>query len=292
MGIKAQVGEMVDALRWSQATIDWAGGDPTKGGLLIGSPLAWAKLLRGTAGWWFGRRGWREDLDDAFAMAESADSMTLAIVLSWTCIGIMNGVLPAGDAAVERIEKTLRTAQASGDDYAVTMIKNCLGFALLWRGDPADGNRGLEMVAQVRNLCLHQQYPLSELPINDLIAARERAKRGDRDDAISVMRKSVDEVLTNRHLLYGISMAGALVETLLDRGAEGDVAEAEAAIARLAAAPADGSAIRDVWLLRMHAQLARARRDEAGYRDHRDRYREIAASLGYEGHMQWAAAMP
>ena len=79
MGIKAQIGELVEALRWSQATIDWAGGDLTKGGLIIGSPLAWAKLVRGTAGWWFGRRGWREDLDEAFAMAESADAMTLAL---------------------------------------------------------------------------------------------------------------------------------------------------------------------------------------------------------------------
>ena len=36
---------------------------------------------------------------------------------------MMNGVLPAGDAAVESVEKTLRTAQAAGDDYAVAMIK-------------------------------------------------------------------------------------------------------------------------------------------------------------------------
>ena len=165
MGIKAQVGEIVEALRWSQATIDWAGGDLTKGGLIIGSPLAWAKLLRGTAGWWFGRRGWREDLDDAFATAESADAMTLALVHSWTCIGMMNGVLPVGDAAVESVEKTLRTAQASGDDYAVAMIKCGLGVVLLWRGDAADGDRGLELVAQVRDLCLHQQYPLSELRV-------------------------------------------------------------------------------------------------------------------------------
>ena len=131
MGIKAQIGELVEALRWSQTTIDWAGGDLTKGGLIIGSPLAWAKLLRGTAGWWLGRRGWRKDLDEAFAMAESADSMTLALVHSWTCIGMMYGVLPAGDAAVERIEKTLRTVDASGDDYPVAMVKCSLGLALL-----------------------------------------------------------------------------------------------------------------------------------------------------------------
>ena len=84
-----------------------------------------------------------------------------------------------------------------------------------------------------------------------------------------------------------------LVETLLDRGADGDVTEAEAAIERMAAAPADdGPVIRDIWLLRLHALLARAHGDETAYRDYRDRYRAMATSLGFEGHMKWAEAMP
>jgi len=83
------------------------------------------------------------------------------------------------------------------------------------------------------------------------------------------------------------------VETLLDRGAESDVAEAEAAIERFAAAPADeGLVIRDIWLLRLRALLARARGDIAAYTDLRDRYRDMAKTLGYEGHIAWAEAMP
>jgi hypothetical protein len=50
--------------------------------------------------------------------------------------------------------------------------------------------------------------------------------------------------------------------------------------------------IRDVWLLRMRALLAHARGDDAAYRDFKDRYRARATSLGYEGHMAWAKAMP
>jgi hypothetical protein len=84
-----------------------------------------------------------------------------------------------------------------------------------------------------------------------------------------------------------------LVETLLERGTQGDVAEAEVAIDRLAAAPADeGLVIRDPWLLRMRALLARAHGDEASYHDYRDRYRAMATELGFEGHMKWAEAMP
>ena len=73
------------------------------------------------------------------------------------------------------------------------------------------------------------------------------------------------------------------------------MAEAQAAIDRLAGLPADGSGglvIRDTWLLRLHALLARARGDEARYRDFRDRYRDMARTLEFEGHIAWAEAMP
>jgi hypothetical protein len=84
-----------------------------------------------------------------------------------------------------------------------------------------------------------------------------------------------------------------LVETLLERGAEGEVQEAEDAIERLAAAPAEeGLVIRDIWLLRLQALLARAHGDETSYRDYRDRYRDMARTLGFEGHIVWAEAMP
>jgi len=70
------------------------------------------------------------------------------------------------------------------------------------------------------------------------------------------------------------------------------VDEAEAAVERLAVAPADeGLVMRDIWLLRLRALLARAHGDTAAYRDYRDRYRAMASSLGFEGHTEWAEAM-
>jgi len=86
---------------------------------------------------------------------------------------------------------------------------------------------------------------------------------------------------------------GVLVETLLDRGTDGDVAEAETAIERMADAPADeGLVIHEIWLLRLRALLARAHRDAAAYAHLRDRYRDMARTLGFEGHIAWAEAMP
>jgi hypothetical protein len=47
----------------------------------------------------------------------------------------------------------------------------------------------------------------------------------------------------------------------------------------------------DVMLLRLRTLLARAHGDEATYRDYRDRYRDTARTLGFEGHIAWAEAM-
>ena len=49
--------------------------------------------------------------------------------------------------------------------------------------------------------------------------------------------------------------------------------------------------LREVWLLRLRALVARARGGEVGYRELAQRYRALATSLGFEGHMAMAEAM-
>ena len=115
---------------------------------------------------------------------------------------------------------------------------------------------------------LRRGHNLCDLPIVNVYLARERARCGDRDDAIPLMRAAVDHLFREgRLLLWGVPATGVLVEALLDRGADGDVAEAEAAIERLASTPADeGLVIREIWLLRLRALLARAQGDDTAYR--------------------------
>ena len=50
--------------------------------------------------------------------------------------------------------------------------------------------------------------------------------------------------------------------------------------------------IRDIWLLRLRALLARTHGDAEAYNQLRDRYRDMARTLGFEGHIDWAEAMP
>jgi hypothetical protein len=106
------------------------------------------------------------------------------------------------------------------------------------------------------------------------------------------MRKAVDDLYQAGRPFFGVLGTGVLVETLLERGAGGDLAEAQEAIDRLANLWADeGWAMREITLLRLRALLSRARGDDIAYRDLVERYRAMAESLGFEGHMAWAGAM-
>jgi hypothetical protein len=169
-----------------------------------------------------------------------------------------------------------------------------LGVALVHRTTGAERDRGQKLLAEVSEVFVRGRHNLSEVPAINFCSARERARRGDRDDAIPLMRAAAEHLFPEgQPLAWGVPATGVLVETLLDRGAEGDVAEAEAAVKRLAAVSTDdGVAVRDIWLLRLRALLARAHGDTLAYAQLRDRYRDMARTLGFEGHMKWAEAMP
>jgi hypothetical protein len=284
-------GEFAEMLRWSQTVIDLADGDPAKGaGFGMGSPLAIALAFRGIARWWLGRPGWRQDLDDAVAMARSSDPATLGVVVTWTYGATIYGVLRADDSAVRAIEEAVQTAQKAGSDIALIFAEYALGGALLCRDAAADRHRGLQIMMQAREWQRERMPNL--VPVTEVMAARERARRGDRDGAIAVMRKALDELHQAGRLGFGVVGAGILVEALLERGAKGDVREAEQATDRLANLLAgDGSAMREITLLRLRALLSRARGDTVAYRELVSRYQAMAESLGFEGHIAWAEAM-
>jgi class 3 adenylate cyclase len=293
---KFESGEWCEVLRWSQRVIDLADGDPSKGNFIVGSPLALAFTSRGFARYCLGRPGWGDDLRHGLAMARSSDPLSYAVVVGWVYWGgIPMGVLRPDDRAVREIEDALRFAERSGDDLALAFVRATLGFALVHRHTDAERERGQKLLAEVSDVFLRQGgYNLAELPIVNVYLACERARCGDRDEAIPLMRAAVDHLVDQGQLLaWGILATGVLVETLLERGADGDVVEAKAAMERLAAAPAEeGLVIRDIWLLRLRALLARAHDDDAAYAQLRDHYRDMARTLGFEGHIAWAEAMP
>jgi class 3 adenylate cyclase len=292
---KIGTGEWAEMHRLSQKVIDLADGDPTKGNFLFGSPLALAFAQRGTARWALGRPGWRDDLQRGVAMAHGADSLSYVTVVSYVyTTGIPAGALRPDDSAVGEIEAALVIAQPSGDNLQLGVAWLTLGLALVHRHTDDERDRGQQLLAEVREVFLRGGHFLCDIPMLDVYVAREQARRGDRDRAIPLMRAAVDHLmLGGQALSWGVLTTGVLVETLLDRGTESDVTEAEAAIERVATEPADGHlAMRETWLQRMRALLARAQGDVEAYTHFRDHYREMARTLGFEGHIAWAEEMP
>ncbi len=288
-------GEFGQVLRWTQTVIDLAEGDPTKGaGFGFGSPLAAALAWRGVARWWLGRPGWRRDLDDAAAMARTSDPTTLAMVVNWTHgLAISHGVIRADDTSLHVIEEAAHTAAGTADP-PVSVIKYALAVALLNRDAVADRRRGLEIMMQAHDMWLHEPVPFL-IPLGELWIGREEARGGDYDAAIPIMRKAVDDLHRAERPFFGVLGIRLLVETLLERGSAGDQAEAHDAMEWLAnlasAGPDQAPAMCEITLLRLRALLARARGGDDAYPDLVHRYRVLAESLGFDGHIAWAETM-
>jgi hypothetical protein len=242
-----------------------------------------------------GAPGWRDDQRCALNMGRRADPVAYGTMIGWVYNpSIALGVLMPDDHAIDEIEEALRIAERSGDDFGLALVGLTLGDALVHRPSTADRIRGEKLLTEISDLLLRLGQNLGALPIVNAYLARERARRGSHDEALPLMRAAVDELVRAGQLLgWGIPATGVLVESLLDRGAADDVVEADGAFERLAAAPSEGLLVmRDIWLLRLRALLARARGDNAAYADLKDRYRDMAEKLGFEGHIAWADAMP
>jgi hypothetical protein len=292
IAIGLETGEMADVLRWSQTAIDLSGGDPTKGNFILGSPLAVAFASRGLARSALGRPGWRDDLDQAVAMAGSSDPMSHAIVISWARgLAIGYGVRLADDTALRDIDEALRIAERSVDDITLGFARLTMGIALLHRS-PAECGHGVELVRQVRDMCCEQRFYQSELAAMDAWTAHGLARTGDPDGAIALLREATDDLFDAGQFAYCVAAIKLLVETLLARGDDADIREAELALNRLATAPFDDEFVLPViTLLRLRALLAQAHGDEVSYRDFATRYRKFASDFGFEGHMALAEAM-
>ncbi len=290
---KIQAGEWIDALRWAHTVIELADGDPYRGGFILGSPLAAALVFRGCAKWALGQRGWRQDLDNAVDMARDADPLSLAAVIAYKYTNaIAFGVVLVDDADLLEIETALQIAERSSDDMALVLAGMTLGIALIHHRS-ADHQRGFEVLAQLRATCVKERFGLNVVPVFDVYGAKQRAAVGDRDGAVDRSRSAAEELFRTGNLGAVNVATEALVEALLQRGGQGDFEDARAAINRLAAVPTDPDfVLHEITLLRLRALLARANGDDTAYRDLRDHYRDMATSLGFEGHIAWAEAMP
>jgi adenylate cyclase len=289
---KFESGEVAETLRLAQLMIDLAGGDPAKGNLVFGSPLVGAITFRGCARCCLGDPRWRDDIDTAATMVREFDATTRAIVLLFTYgMTTQYGLLAQGAIARQETAELLRDAERSGDDFTLACAR-CVRAMTLVDDDDSQRKERFALLAAVREAALQERFTLIWAWTIDVRFAEEKARTGDLDGAIEISRGAVESIFGSGDKMSVASCAAVLVAVLLRRGSDADLQEAQAVIDRLAAVPNEpGFVTNDLWLLRMRAGVARARGDEIAYHDYMDRYRAMANSLGFEGHIAWASEM-
>jgi adenylate cyclase len=291
---KLEVGEMTTVLKMAQQVIDLADGDHLAGNMLTVSPLTSATALRGLSRCLMGLSGWQDDFDRAIAAAEAIDAPLRSGVIWYVYIyAIPNGVSLPDAAALRETAEILAAAEQSGDDIVLDMARAVRAITVVHQTGP-EREAGSKLLAELHEAGIQGKYSSPyNLPVIDIHYANVMARKGDLDGAIEVVRPVLDHLFAAHEALWAPPATAVLVESLLRRGSDADLREAQAAIDRLAAYPAEPEfVLHDIWLLRLRALMAQARGDDAAYGDLRDRYRKMATDLGFEGHMVWAEAMP
>jgi hypothetical protein len=292
MIVKWSVGEVHEAMELSQRAIDASGGDPSMGNLIVGSPLAFALVMRASARCALGIPGWREDFDNAIALARTTDKFTFCAVVMFKYIATQSWALLADDDALRDTAEALEIAEQFGDDFTLTNAEFTRGLILVRRED-ADRQWGFELLGRARRKALEHRNTIVAAWCADIDFAAEKNRIGDYDGAIALCRAVLENEIRGGEMTNRGWCTSVLVEALLNRDRDGDLDEAQNVIDNLAATPVEpGFMYHELPLLRLTAMLAKARGDEGRYRDFRERYRARAESSGFEGHVALADAMP
>jgi class 3 adenylate cyclase len=282
---KSEIGEMTEALRLAERVIDLADADGAMGNMFIGSPLVGATRMRGLYRLCLGIEGWRSDADAAIAMSSplSPTSAVSAILYKYI-LSIPVGALPADSVALRETAEALHIAEQAADDLTLVQAQLARGLVLVHH----DGlqREGVDLLSKARDAAVKHGFTMNALALVDPAVAREKARNGDLDGAVELSRSAIAQMYdTGAVISLGVATT-VLVEALLERGTEGDITEAHAAVDRLAAGPSElNFVLHELPLLRLRAQLARVHGDDAASRQLMQDYRAkaLAADFGVIG---------
>jgi adenylate cyclase len=286
-------GEVAAASHMVQRVIDLADGDLSMGASVIESPLTLALMLQATARLCLGAKGWKANLAQVVTLVGEFLPIGQPDVLVWKYALGLAGAFKPDSAAVRETAEVLEIAQQRADDLSVWSARFLHGM-MLAQQSASDRDRGLSMLASVREAVRQQRSISLFLPFIDIEFAKEKARHGDIDGAVSALEAILqqDDLPSGGGLGPQVRATEIMVELLLQRGEPADISVAGEAIDRLAAMRTEpGVVLNAIALLRLRALLAQARGDRAEYQRYRDLYRATANEIGFEGHIAMAEAM-
>jgi adenylate cyclase len=193
LAAKYQVGELAEALRLAQRMIDLADGDPVKGNLIIGSPLAVAIMIRGYSWCCLADQRWRGEIDHAVTMVRAFNATMRATMLLFKySVTVPNGAVLPDAAALQETAELLEMSERSGDDFTLACARYVRGLTLVDRDGHERGD-GFALLAAARKSALQERSTLIATAFIDTHLAEEKARTGDLDGAIVLSRAAVEQ---------------------------------------------------------------------------------------------------
>ena len=102
--------------------------------------------------------GWRDDFDNAIALARRTDKFTFCAVVMFKYIATQSCALLPDDDALRDTAEALEIAEQFGDDFTLTNAESTRGLVLVRRVDP-DRKLGFELLTRARRAALEHLKP-------------------------------------------------------------------------------------------------------------------------------------
>ena len=222
----------------------------------------------------------QRELAVGIEQARDTDAVTFAAVMTLKCCLTAVGLEPPTSSALDDAYESLRRAQAYGDNFATACAHWACGTVLL-RLDPNSESSAIEHLKSARDIITrHRTVVVALAPIEAdlaLITARE----GDVDGAIESMRTVIGRQLENFDVTFMGVTIPALIQLLVARGRDDDLAEASLMVQGLQAQAAAVQVACDATL-RAFCNSVIAK-DEVVAQSARDDYARIAERMGARG---------
>jgi len=206
------------------------------------------------------------------------------------CWGLVVALgLTSPDDLVDEMGDVLARAESFGDISGIIPTQFAYGIALL-RSDKASYDAAVEVLETARAGIQKHRILTYLLSIIDADLAAESIRNGRQDNAIDQLRALYTLHISRGYRVVAGNAGEALVALLINRGASGDIAEAQR-ITNEWRLRRPGIPALDLWWLNSRAKIAQAMDDRASYTDLSRRYLSLCEKLDARGRLAEARRM-
>jgi adenylate cyclase len=230
----------------------------------------------------------RRRLRDATDQARGLTSVRYAYVLIYWAMAAALGVYHS-DELIGETPVALRRAESSGDIAGITVAQWAYGAVLL-RARNGSRDEAIDVLRRANaTIQKHKAMTIALASVRTDLAM-DAAHKGQRAESIDQLRAMASLIMDGGSRVFLAFVNEALVELLIDRGADDDLAEAHRIVDEWQA-NRPGIPALDLWWLKSRALLAKAAGNSPDYAERTRQYLELCERMNARGRLSEARQM-